>query len=88
MESDKVKRDFLNNAINGNLQWDFPFFTEDEIHILQETQGIEKTEHLIGNFFLLDRDELSFSKFLIDMGIGKENSTRCAKIVFLKFGHL
>lgn len=50
--------------------------------------NLTKTDHLIGNFFLVERDEVKFIEFLEEIGINPQFARICAKAFAQKFGSL
>jgi hypothetical protein len=82
----QVERDFYNNAIPGYLEWVPGISLENKF--LLEQNGISKTDHLVGNFFFLERDEQAFIDFLIELKIEKSDAVMCARSFARKFGSL
>jgi hypothetical protein len=62
-----VPKNFLLNAISSELT-DVPGVTK-EIKDVMIYNGISTTDHLVGQFFILNRSEVEFTEFLEDLGI-------------------
>jgi hypothetical protein len=45
-------------------------------------------DHLVGQFFLVDRDEKVMTQYLVDCGVCRENAEECAHELWKKFSGL
>jgi hypothetical protein len=81
-----VAQVFQNNAINQDLTT-VPGLGSASIVKLGEN-GITRTDHLIGHFFLLKRDEVKFIELLESMKIQERYAREVARNFLKKFGTL
>ena len=82
----QVARDFVNNAIDPDLL-SVPGIGKKSVDLLNE-QGIETTDELIGQFFMVNRNEVKFVDFLEQVGIPNKQARECAEKFFVKFGRI
>ena len=81
-----LRRNFQHNAIEPELG-SVPGIGNAAI-IKLNNNGITKTDHLIGNFFLVERDEGKFIDFLLEVGLNLDCARECARAFTLKFGQI
>lgn len=79
-------RDFLYNSINQDLM-SIPGIGRASVAKLN-ANNITKTDHLIGNFFLMERDEGKFIEFLEKTEICNQFAREVARNFVKKFGHI
>jgi hypothetical protein len=79
-----VARDFQNNALDQDLAT-IPGLGSASIVELK-VNGITKTDHLVGHFFLVERDEVKFIELLESMNIQNKNAREVAHNFVKKFG--
>lgn len=82
----QVARNFINNAINPELKT-CPGVGLKTIELLTKHK-ITTTDHLIGQFFLVDRDEVKFIEFLEEVGMKNQFAQETARQFVTKFGSL
>lgn len=81
-----TSRNFQNNKVDQDLST-IPGIGKGAIEKLK-SNDITKTDHLIANFFMINRDEVAFIDFLESMGINCIFARECARAFVQKFGTL
>ena len=82
--SERVALNFQNNAILPNLST-VPSLDKSSIELLNEN-GIVTTDHLVGMFWVKERDVPKFVTYLCDIGIAHGVASECAESFKRKFG--
>lgn len=77
---------FLRETLSIDIL-DVPGINKNEQVILAQ-YGITLPTHLVGHFFLCERDELKFIQFLRDLGLNEQVSRECAEKFNRKYGAL
>jgi predicted flap endonuclease-1-like 5' DNA nuclease len=82
----QVARNFQTNAIDNDLK-SCPGIGPAGVRHLNE-QNVNTTEHLVGRFFMCDRDEVKFIEWLEDAGVKNQFARECAENFKRKFGSI
>jgi predicted flap endonuclease-1-like 5' DNA nuclease len=81
-----IARDFINNAIDPDLST-VPGLGEKAIKLLND-QGIYTTDQLVGQFFMVNRDEVEFIKFLEECGIKNQFAREVSSKMYSKLANI
>lgn len=82
----QVARKFHTNSIQRELKT-CPGVNSQNIRLFTRN-GITTADHLIGRFFLVNRDEVEFIVFLQSLGVKEKDAVEISCNLFIKFGNL